>query len=243
MKSLKYPSSSSISVVKNDETGAEIYQCLVCSSKYGTKKAMKTHNTTKHKTKKKEETPKEDEIASEFDFSEEPGFVPSTQKETPMSVEDIAKLYEPGNNEFLDSVEHEDDMEDNKEGDKDIEKDSGKEDTDEVQHVETIPDDTVDKIITDISNGKTVDDLFTENVLLKSKLNSAEKMVKEKEQNILELETSLIDEKTEITKMKDEMKVKDEQSELLIGEKNALEENVANLNGIIQKMYLERTIM
>ena len=67
---------------------------------------------------------------------------------------------------------------------------------------------------------------------------------------MLELETNLIDARTEISKLKDEkitiedeMKTKDDQNTLLITEKNMIEENVVRLNGIIQKMYQERTKM
>ena len=51
-------------VMKNEESGAEVYQCNVCTAKYGTKKAIRTHMTTKHKSMKKNDG-KVDEKANE----------------------------------------------------------------------------------------------------------------------------------------------------------------------------------
>ena len=56
----------SFEIIKNEETGAEIYQCTICSSKYGTKKAIRTHVTTKHKSKKKND--EKNETAKDDDF-------------------------------------------------------------------------------------------------------------------------------------------------------------------------------
>ena len=112
--------------------------------------------------------------------------------------------------------------------------------------------DTIMKDLADKDSDETSKqvELFSEIVLLKSKLKSSEALVKEKEQKTLEVETSLIDANTEMEKLKDvsnkfeeEIKLKNEQNELLIGEQNKLEENLARNNGILQKMFQERTAM
>ena len=74
----------------DDASGAEFYQCNLCSSKYGTKKAIKTHITTKHKKQKKNdekeiEPEPENKEDNDFEFETDEGtfgpngeFVPST---------------------------------------------------------------------------------------------------------------------------------------------------------------------
>ena len=64
------------------------------------------------------------------------------------------------------------------------------------------------------------------------------------------METNLIDANTEIEKLKEtkeefeaERKLKNEQNELLVAEKNLLEENLARANGIVHKMFTERNNM
>ena len=62
--------SENYKVMKNEETGADVYECVICSSKYGTQKAIRTHLTTKHKHKKKteeknESTNKDDDFVYE----------------------------------------------------------------------------------------------------------------------------------------------------------------------------------
>ena len=237
-------------VMKNPETGAEVYQCNTCDSKYGTKKAIKTHVTTKHKAKKKIDEKngdkKDDDSSnskevSDFEFGEdmdtsngfgkEGDFTPSTQVEKTVPVEDILRFYESGSSEFIN----------------------------ETATTTVIPDDTMDDIMEDLEENRTKeaaeepdskDDLFTENVLLKSKLKSAESLAKEKEQKSLETETSLIDANTEVTKLKEEnrnleeeIKLKNEENDLLVAEQNKLEENVTRNNGGLQKMFQERTAM
>ena len=199
--------SENYKVMKNEETGAEVYQCNICNAKYGTKKAMKTHNTTKHKTKKKtEEKTDQQKDDSEFVFEGEVNdtfgksadFAFSTQAEKSTSVEDIARFYESGRSEFL-SVGNESFVENN-----------GTPET-------VIPDDTIEKIMTDIEEETTnetlkessteehlKEDLFTENMLLISRLASAENSTKEKEQKILELVTSLIYANTEVSKLNED---------------------------------------
>ena len=112
--------------------------------------------------------------------------------------------------------------------------------------------DTIMKDLADKDSDETSKqvELFSEIVLLKSKLKSSEALVKEREQKTLEVETSLIDANTEMEKLKDvsnkfeeEIKLKNEQNELLIGEQNKLEENLVRNNGILQKMFQERTAM
>ena len=73
-------------------------------------------------------------------------------------------------------------------------------------------------------NNTSKEYMFTENMLLKSKLKSAEESMKEKEQKTLEMETNMIDANTELAKLKEELQLKNEQNELLVGEKNKLEE-------------------
>ena len=250
-------------VMKNEDTGAEVYQCNICNPKYGTKKAIRTHVTSKHKPKKKNEDKTDgksdekqegksdkksddkidDKTDKEVDETEDDpeefetfhfagdGAI-STQVEKPITVEEIHQFYEEGNSEYLDGPKN------------DAEKNATK---------SVIPDDTVDEIIKDMPDDEvdgtknssneppTEDkDLFTENMLLKSKLKKAESKLKENEQKTLEIETDLIDVNTEITKLKDDkvaleedIKLKNEQNELLITEKNALEENLARANGTV----------
>ena len=88
-------------------------------------------------------------------------------------------------------------------------------------------------------NNTSKEYMFTENMLLKSKLKSAEESMKEKEQKTLEMETNMIDANTELAKLKEELQLKNEQNELLVGEKNKLEENVTKCNDMIQKMFKE----
>ena len=232
-------------VMKNPETGAEVYQCNTCDSKYGTKKAIKTHVTTKHKAKKKIDEKngdkKDDDSSnskevSDFEFGEdmdtsngfgkEGDFTPSTQVEKTVPVEDILRFYESGSSEFIN----------------------------ETATTTVIPDDTIDDIMEDLEENRTKeaaeepdskDDLFTENVLLKSKLKSAESLAKEKEQKSLETETSLIDAKLkeENRNLEEEIKLKNEENDLLVAEQNKLEENVTRNNGGLQKMFQERTAM
>ena len=230
--------SDTFEVIKNEETGAEVYQCTICSSKYGTKKAIRTHVTTKHKPKKKND--EKNEAAKDDDFVYEPVDETGDQEvDANIDIEEIARLYESGNNEYLDECD-----------DKPEE---------EVTPSQAVPiDDTnerelVEKLMSELSDtpkDTATEDLFTENVLLKSKLKSVEATLKAKEQKILESETSLIDSNTEISKLKEEKeeledsaKIKDEENEILIGTKNSLEENVARFDGIIKKMYTERTVM
>ena len=248
--------------MKNEETGAEVYKCNLCDAKYGTKKAMKTHLTTKHKKKKNEDKndgksdAKNDEKSednvkdvSDFEYEDVDGsksfvndgsFVPSTQVEKTLPVEEILRFYEAGSSEFLNrSVTVTEAPE------------AGDETEEPPQSV--IPDDTMDKIMTESGNSeltKEAEELFTEVVLLKSKLKSAEASIKEKEQRALEIETNLIDANTEIAKLNDEketleedIKLKDEQNDLLVGEQNKLEESVARNSNILQQMFQERTNM
>ena len=199
-------------VMKNEETGAEVYHCNVCISKYGTKKAIRTHMTTKHKPKKKVEEKNEDNNedavddkndnktdekieneVSEFNFDREEGNGSSTQVDKPVALDDIFKFYET-NNEFL------------KDDDTVVEKSST---------TIVIPDDTMDDIMSRIEENRKSDepsgdkddtgDLFTENMLLKSKLKSTEESIKINEQKVLEAETSLIDANTELEKVKEEV--------------------------------------
>ena len=124
-------------VMKNEESGAEVYQCTVCSAKYGTKKAIKTHVTTKHKPKKKnEETTVEksdDKNENEdtvLELEESTGdFVRSTQIAKPLAVEDIYEFYEEGRSEYLDGSDN---------------------DTAKKQAGAVIPDDTMDQIMKDV---------------------------------------------------------------------------------------------
>jgi hypothetical protein len=231
--------SDTFEVIKNEETGAEVYQCNICSSKYGTKKAIRTHITTKHKPKKKND--EKSEASKDDDFVYEPVDETGDQVvDANIDIEEIARLYESGNNEYLDECDD-------------------KHEEEEVTPSQAVPiDDTnerelVEKLMAELSDtpkDTATEDLFTENVLLKSKLKSVETALKEKEQKILELETSLIDSNAEISKLKEEKeeledsaKIKDEENEILVGTKNSLEENVARFDGIIKKMYTERTVM
>jgi hypothetical protein len=213
----------SFEIIKNEETGAEIYQCTICSSKYGTKKAIRT---------------KED------DFVYEP--IDEQDEVVDVDIEEIARFYESGNNEYLDGADDDKPEE-------------------EVSPSQAVPiditneteSDLVEKLMSELSDtnkdtktNNEAEDLFTENVLLKSKLKSVEDALKEKENRILELETNLIDSNTEISKLKEEKetledaaKIKDEENDLLVGKKNSLEENVVRFNGIMKKMYTERTVM
>ena len=101
-------------VMMNEETGAEVYKCNLCDAKYVTKKAMKTHLTTKHKKKKNEDKndgksdAKNDEKSednvkdvSDFEYEDVDGsksfvndgsFVPSTQVEKTLPVEEILRF-------------------------------------------------------------------------------------------------------------------------------------------------------
>ena len=232
----------SFEIIKNEETGAEIYQCTICSSKYGTKKAIRTHVTTKHKSKKKND--EKNETAKEDDFVYEP--IDEQDEVVDVDIEEIARFYESGNNEYLDGPDddkHEEEVTPSQAVPIDI--------TNETES------DLVEKLMSELSDtnkdtktSNEVEDLFTENVLLKSKLKSVEDTLKEKENRILELETNLIDSNTEISKLKEEKetledaaKIKDEENDLLVGKKNSLEENVVRFNGIMKKMYSERTVM
>ena len=240
-------------VMKNDETGAEIYQCNACSSKYGTKKAIKTHVTSKHKPKKKTEDKIEEKNdptspESEFVFDDKEGSgkdpgktgdAPHNPSVEPIATEDIALFYEGGNSEFLDDVEYTD-----------------------LDRMTTTPQSTDPKVTIDetiieqeeviVYEGEPTlkEDLFTENMLLKSRISSHENTAKEMEQKIVDIETNLIDANTEVSKLNDEKRateeenrVKDEQNEILVGEKNKLEENVSRFDAIMQKMFKERTAM
>ena len=75
-------------------------------------------------------------------------------------------------------------------------------------------------------------------------------MQRKKKKKALEIETNLIDANTEIAKLNDEketleedIKLKDEQNDLLVGEQNKLEESVARNSNILQQMFQERTNM
>ena len=177
-----------------------------------------------------------DDVSDEFDFS---GEVRSTQIEKPLNVEEIYQFYEEESSEYLDG--------------------GASRNKEENTTASVIPDDTEDDIMKNMDpnevNGSTDeptsdDGLLTQNMLLKSKLKEVEDKFKDTEQKTLETETDLIDANTEISKLKDEndvlkedMKLKEEQNELLIGEKNALEENVARANGIVHKQFTERNNM
>ena len=108
-------------------------------------------NGTKHKTKKKTEEKTEQQTdESEFVFEGEvndtlwksANFVFSTQAEESTSVEDIARFYESGKSEFL-SV-----------GNESLVENPGPPET-------VIPDDTIDKIMTDIEE-ETIEETLKE---------------------------------------------------------------------------------
>ena len=151
-------------IVKNDETGAEIYQCNLCESKFGTKKSVKTHVTAKHKGKKmigdKPEDTKETVADEEYVFDD---LVQSTQTGKGITAEEIANFYESGDaNEFL-------------------------KETDLLENTSTantlLSENTINRIVDDmneeegdkskeetetVSEKDKEDDLITENMLLKS---------------------------------------------------------------------------
>ena len=173
-------------IMKNEETGAEVYQCNLCPAKFGTKKSIKTHGTTKHKVKKpneeKSEEVKESEVEVEgFEFADVEA--QSTQKEKEPTAEEIARFYESNEGgEFLSSEETEEPT-DAPPTDKPL-----------------LSNETVNGIVAameeeenETNSSESVGDLETEIILLKSKLNEAQSQLKEKDQKLLEMETNMID--------------------------------------------------
>ena len=136
---------------------------------------------------KENEEPRVDEIKEIEEFENPNDFNPSTQIEKTVTIEDIFNFHET-NDEFL--------------------KDNGI-GTKSPPTID-IPDDTMDKIISGIEvnseepvmNNTSKEDMFTENMLLKSKLKSAEESLKEKEQKTLEMETNMIDANTELANLR-----------------------------------------
>ena len=229
---------------KKDDSDKSIFSCKQCTFVTHNKRGISIHITTMHKNGKSGPTKTalvEDTESVEFSNEE---VVKSTQvtEENP-GAEEIAKMYE--------------------ESDTDM----------NLDEAITIPDnDTIDMIMKSYENedlnpddgekndeekDNPGDDLFTENVLLKSKLKSAKENIKTKDSKISECEEQMELMTTEIsnqTKTADDlvvkMRLKNEEASLLIAEKNSLdelrmkaEEKTVRFMKTVEKLYQEKNIL
>ena len=230
-----------------DENGKNVFSCKQCTFTTYYERGIKCHISQKHKQGK---------VTSVKDTTEEPtddntieidneNVVKSTQVPTEDNpgAEAIAKIYE--------------------ESDLDLELDE--------HESSVIPDDdTINLIMKNIEcndpkegtlepvNEKAVEndcseDLFTENTLLKSKLKSAEEVLKVKNTKFIELEEQMEVQNDDLNKLfktvedlKESNKVKNEEISVLLAGKNSLdelrmksEEKVVRFMKTVEKLYSE----
>ena len=132
-----------------------------------------------------------------------------------------------------------------------------------VIHINSIPDDTIDKVMSEIDpesmetndENKTVGSESTkrlerENEELKKSIDSYKTKIYEMEINVLnsQIEVSALTE--EVQQLEDEAKRKDEQNTLLVGEKGSLEikicemnSRVTKINGAIHQIFNEKELL
>ena len=229
------------------EDGREEFQCNFCDYKSNTQKGVRTHLTVKHKTEKASKKPSQEAVpisADGFNFDSVPKSTQNPSNEPPsiqITTDQILAMYKPEKTE---------------------------EPLDSSELARFIPDDTIDKVIAELSEPTTeeingMDESETapaevdptrrmemENENLKKSIESYKTKVDELEINVLnsQIEVSALTE--EVQQLKDEDRLKDQQNAILLGEKNSLDvkiceldNRVSKINGAIHRIFNEKESM